>query len=268
MSQVGTSLTGARVLVVDDEPDIAALVAFHLARASFRVRTVADGPETFRAVEAERPDLIVLDVLLPGLSGLEVLQSLHAHPEFREIPVVLLTARGGEAERIEGLRLGADDYIPKPFSPPELVLRVEAVLRRTRQEPPRPRGRVLRAGPFIVDLDAAQVQVRGRELDLTPIEFRLLQVLVERQGRVQSRGQLLHAVWETTAQLTTRTVDMHMTRLRAKLGEAADQLETVRGFGYRVRAPRDLPSRAQANIHPAEKTPSTASAHPASTSPG
>ncbi len=161
MSQVGTSLTGARVLVVDDEPDIAALLAFHLARASFRVRTVADGPETFRAVEAERPDLIVLDVLLPGLSGLEVLQSLHAHLEFREIPVVLLTARGGEAERIEGLRLGADDYIPKPFSPPELVLRVEAVLRRTRQEPPRPRGRVLRTGPFIVDLDAAQVQVQG-----------------------------------------------------------------------------------------------------------
>ena len=199
-------------------------------------------------------------MLLPGLSGLEVLQSLHAHPEFRQIPVVLLTARGGEAERIEGLRLGADDYIPKPFSPPELVLRVEAVLRRTRQEPPRPRGRVLRAGTFVVDLDAAQVQVNGRELDLTPIEFRLLHVLVERQGRVQSRNQLLHAVCETTAQLTTRTVDMHMTRLRAKLGEAAEQLETVRGFGYRV--------RAQGSIHTAVRTPSVASAHPASTSPG
>lgn len=229
-------LAGARVLVVDDEPDIAALVTYHLTRACCRVRTAADGPETFRVMEADRPDLIVLDVLLPGLSGLEVLQSLHAHPEFREIPVVLLTARGGETERIEGLRLGADDYIAKPFSPHELVLRIEAVLRRTRQEPPRPRGRVLRAGPFVVNLEATQVQVNGREMDLTPIEFRLLQVLVERQGRVQSRSQLLHAVWETTAQLTTRTVDMHMTRLRAKLGDAADQLETVRGFGYRVRA--------------------------------
>jgi two-component system phosphate regulon response regulator PhoB len=235
----------SRILVVDDEPDIAALVAFHLTRASFQVRTVGDGPETFRAVEAERPDLIVLDVLLPGLSGLEVLRSLHAHPEFGQIPVVLLTARGGEAERIEGLRLGADDYIPKPFSPPELVLRVEAVLRRIRQEPPRSRGRVLRAGPFIVDLDAAQVHVDGCGLDLTPIEFRLLQVLVERQGRVQSRSQLLNAVWETTAQLTTRTVDMHVQRLRTKLGDAAEQLETVRGFGYRVRAqtPRAQPNR-------------------------
>ncbi len=222
--------------MVDDEPDIAALVAYHLARASYRVRTAGDGPEAFRAVEVERPDLIVLDVLLPGISGLEVLKALHARPEFRDIPVVLLTARGGEAERIEGLRLGADDYIPKPFSPPEVVLRVEAVLRRTRQEPPRPHGRVLRAGRFVVDLDATCAEVDGHPLDLTPIEFRLLQVLIERRGRVQSRSQLLHAVWETSAQITTRTVDMHVTRLRAKLGEAADQLETVRGFGYRVRS--------------------------------
>lgn len=241
MNATENSLVGARVLVVDDEPEIAALVAYHLARASYRVRTAADGPEAFRALDTERPDLIVLDVLLPGLSGLEVLKTLHARPELEAVPVVLLTARGGEAERIEGLRLGADDYITKPFSPQELVLRIGAILRRVTQEPSTHSGRVLRSGPFTIDLDATRVQVDGHGLELTPIEFRLLQVLVERRGRVQSRSQLLHAAWDTTAQITTRTVDMHVTRLRAKLGEAADYLETVRGFGYRLRtdAPAD-----------------------------
>lgn len=235
MHATETPTAGARVLVVDDEPEIAALVAYHLARASYRVQTAADGPEAFRAVDAERPDLIVLDVLLPGLSGLEVLKALHARPELQTMPVVLLTACGGDTERIVGLRLGADDYITKPFSPQELVLRVGAILRRVVQQPPAHGERVLRAGPFVVDADAARAQVDGRDLELTPIEFRLLQVLVERRGRVQSRRQLLHAVWETTVQITTRTVDMHITRLRAKLGDSADRIETVRGFGYRLR---------------------------------
>ncbi len=236
MSAADTPLIGARVLVVDDEPEITALVAYHLARASYRVRTAADGSEAFRAVESERPDLIVLDVMLPGLSGLEVLKTLRTRLELQTVPVVLLTARGGEAERIEGLRLGADDYITKPFSPQELVLRVGAILRRVAQEPSTHSGRVLRSGPFMVDLDATRVQVDGRALELTPIEFGLLRVLVERRGRVQSRRQLLEVVWETSAQITTRTVDMHVTRLRAKLGDAADYLETVRGLGYRLRA--------------------------------
>jgi len=225
------------ILVVDDEPDISALVAYHLARESYRVRTVADGREALEAVERERPDLIVLDLMLPGMPGLDVLRELRRRPEFENIPVILLTARKEEADRVEGLRLGADDYLSKPFSPQELVLRVGAILRRVHQHPPAsPGGQLLRGGPVTIDTGAAQVEVHGRPLVLTPTEYRLLLVLMERRGRVQSRRQLLEAVWETTADITTRTVDMHVQRLRMKLGEASDWLETVRGFGYRFRS--------------------------------
>lgn len=231
----------AHILVVEDEPDISALVAYHLARESYRVRTVADGTEAIRALEAERPDLIVLDLMLPGMSGQEVLQELRRQPE-RGIPVIVLTARGEERERVEGLRLGADDYMAKPFSPQELVLRVGAVLRRVRQDPPvEATGKVLRVGPFRVDVGAARAEVDGAELELTPTEFRLLAFLMGRRGRVQSRQQLLEAVWEVTARITTRTVDMHVQRLRGKLGAQADWVETVRGFGYRFRS--DAPTR-------------------------
>jgi len=227
---------GAHILVVDDEPDISALVAFHLARESYRVRTAADGTEAMRAVELEQPDLIVLDLMLPGMSGLEVLQELRRREETRHIPVLLLTARREENDRIEGLRLGADDYLPKPFSPQELVLRVGAILRRVQQSPPVAKGgKVLRVGPIVVDTGAARADVDGEHLDLTPTEFRLLQVLLERRGRVQSRRQLLEAVWDVTANIATRTVDMHVQRLRTKLGDHADWIETVRGFGYRFR---------------------------------
>jgi two-component system phosphate regulon response regulator PhoB len=226
----------ARILVVDDEPDISALVAYHLAREAYRVRTAADGVEALRAVDAESPDLIVLDLMLPGMSGLEVLRELRHRPEAEGIPVILLTARRGEEDRIAGLSLGADDYVAKPFSPQELVLRVGAVLRRVRQSPPASAGgKVVRVGPFSVDTGAARAHVNGEELDLTPTEYRLLVTLMERRGRVQSRRQLLEAVWEVTAKITTRTVDMHVQRLRAKLGAGADWVETVRGFGYRFR---------------------------------
>lgn len=224
------------ILVVDDEPDIAALVAFHLARAAYRVRTVGDGGEALRAIEAERPDLVVLDLMLPGAPGLDVLREIRRRPDTEAVPVVLLTARREEQERIEGLRLGADDYVAKPFSPQELVLRVGAVLRRVQQLPPAgSAARVLRVGPFRVDPGAARAEVDGRELELTPTEFRLLAVLVERRGRVQSRRQLLETVWEVTARITTRTVDMHVQRLRTKLGPHAEWIETARGFGYRFR---------------------------------
>lgn len=224
------------ILVVDDEPDISALVAYHLARESYRVRTAADGLEALRAVEAEPPDLVVLDLMLPGMPGLEVLRELRRRPESQEVPVILLTARREEQDRIDGLSLGADDYLAKPFSPQELVLRVGAVLRRVRQSPPSaPGGKVVRVGPFTVDSGAARARVHGEELDLTPTEYRLLLTLMERRGRVQSRRQLLEAVWEVTARITTRTVDMHVQRLRAKLGDNADWIETVRGFGYRFR---------------------------------
>lgn len=226
----------AHILVVDDEPDISALVAFHLARERYRVRTAADGAEAIRAVEAERPDLVVLDLMLPGVSGLDVLGELRRRPDTQDVPVILLTARREERDRIDGLKLGADDYIAKPFSPQELVLRVGAVLRRVQQAPPAGKlGKVVRVGPFSVDVGAARAAAGERELDLTPTEFKLLLTLMERRGRVQSRRQLLEAVWEVTANIETRTVDMHVQRLRNKLEEEADWIETVRGFGYRFR---------------------------------
>jgi two-component system, OmpR family, phosphate regulon response regulator PhoB len=229
-------MTNAHILVVDDEPDISALVAYHLARESYRVRTASSGPEAIRAAELERPDLIVLDLMLPGMSGLQVLEELRRRPETQEIPVILLTARREEQDRIAGLKLGADDYVAKPFSPQELILRVGAVLRRVQQAPPVVKGgKVVRVGPFTVDTGAARAEVDGRELDLTPTEYRLLLTLMERRGRVQSRRQLLEAVWEVTANIATRTVDMHVQRLRNKLGGEAEWVETVRGFGYRFR---------------------------------
>jgi two-component system phosphate regulon response regulator PhoB len=226
----------AHILVVDDEPDISALVAYHLTRESYRVRTVASGPEAIHAVEVERPDLIVLDLMLPGMSGLQVLEELRRRPESHDVPVILLTARREEQDRIAGLRLGADDYVAKPFSPQELTLRVGAVLRRVLQAPPAVQGgKVVRVGPFAVDTGAAHAEVSGRALDLTPTEYRLLLTLMERRGRVQSRKQLLAAVWEVTANIATRTVDMHVQRLRNKVGDGAEWIETVRGFGYRFR---------------------------------
>jgi two-component system phosphate regulon response regulator PhoB len=225
----------ASILVVEDEPDISALVAYHLARESYRVRTVADGVEALRAVDSESPDLVILDLMLPSMSGSDVLRELRQRPNTAQVPVIVLTARTSENDRITGLNLGADDYLTKPFSPQELVLRVGAVLRRVQQAPPVERGRVLRVGPFTLEIGAARAEIDGEELTLTPTEFKLLQTLMERRGRVQSRRQLLETVWGVTANITTRTVDMHVQRLRAKLEHHAEWLETVRGFGYRFR---------------------------------
>ena len=229
----------AHVLVVDDERDITALVAYHLAKASYRVTTAGTGVAALDAVAAESPDLIVLDLMLPGRSGYDVLAEVRRRDETREIGVVVLTARRDEADRIKGLAGGADDYLTKPFSPEELVLRVGAVLRRLRA-PAAAAGPVIRAGPITIDRAAHAVTVHGAGVPLTPIEYRLLLLLAERRGRVQSRPQLLEAVWESQPDLQTRPVDMHVQRLRAKLGAAGGAIETVRGFGYRFRgdAPR------------------------------
>ncbi len=227
------------LLVVEDEPDISALVAYHLARDGYRVRTTADGREALEIIEREKPELVVLDLMLPGMSGLELLKALRSKPGLETLPVILLTARREEEDRIEGLRLGADDYVPKPFSPEELVLRVGAVLRRTKQ--PQQGGEdstLLHVGSITVDTGATYVEVDGRPLDLTPTEYRLLLAMVERRGRVQSRDQLLEEVWDTSADVTTRTVDVHVQRLRKKLGDASKWIETVRGFGYRIPSER------------------------------
>lgn len=230
-----------RILVVEDEPDIAALVAYQLTREGFRVETVANGEDALMAVDREAPDLVVLDRMLPGVSGDDVLRRIKEEPATRQVPVLVLTAKREQDERIRGLELGADDYLTKPFSPRELVLRVQAILRRLREPAASPAGRVLRAGPIRMDLGAHQVFMDDEELQLTPTEFRLLQALIERQGRTQSRRQLLEKAWdiegEISDRLQTRTVDMHVRRLRAKLEERGEWLETIRGFGYRFRVP-------------------------------
>lgn len=223
-----------RVLVVDDEPDITALVAYHLAKAGYRVSTASNGTEALRAAREERPDVIVLDLMLPVMSGYDVLQELRRMDETRDVGVILLTSRQEEADRIRGLTLGADDYLTKPFSPPELALRVAALLRRL-GSPAVTGGSTLAADPIVIDRSAHRASVDGTELELTATEYRLLLTLVERRGRVQSRPQLLESVWEAHPEIQTRTVDMHIQRLRSKLGKHGDLIETVRGFGYRFR---------------------------------
>ena len=228
-----------RILVVDDEPDITALVAYHLAKAGYRVSTASNGPEALKSAAEQRPDVIVLDLMLPGLSGLDVLQALRKQEETRDVGVIMLTARREEADRIRGLSLGADDYLTKPFSPNELTLRVGAILRRL-ASPSVARGSQLAAGNITIDRSAHRVQVDGTELLLTATEYKLLVTLIERRGRVQTRPQLLETVWDAQPDIQTRTVDMHVQRLRTKLGAAGDFIETVRGFGYRFRSPEKV----------------------------
>jgi two-component system, OmpR family, phosphate regulon response regulator PhoB len=223
-----------RILVVDDEPDITALVAYHLAKAGYRVSTAANGPDALRAAREERPDVVILDIMLPTVSGYDVLGEMRRREETREVGVILLTARREEADRIKGLSLGADDYLTKPFSPQELTLRVQALLRRL-GSPAVAAGSTLTAGTVSIDRSSHRASVNGVELELTATEFKLLLTLVERRGRVQSRPQLLETVWEAQPDIQTRTVDMHVQRLRTKLGEAGNLIETVRGFGYRFR---------------------------------
>ena len=223
-----------RILVVDDEPDITALVAYHLAKAGYRVSTAANGPDALKAAREERPDVVILDIMLPTVSGYDVLGEMRKREETREVGVILLTARREEADRIKGLSLGADDYLTKPFSPQELTLRVQALLRRL-GSPAVTAGSTLNAGTISIDRSSHRVTVNGVELELTATEFKLLLTLVERRGRVQSRPQLLETVWEAQPDIQTRTVDMHVQRLRTKLGEAGNMIETVRGFGYRFR---------------------------------
>lgn len=225
---------GERVLVVDDEADIVALVAYHLAKSGFKVSTATSGGEALERARQEHPALIVLDLMLPDISGFDVLTTIRGEETIADTPVLMLTARREEPDRIKGLSLGADDYLSKPFSPQELILRVNAILRRTNA-----RGRsesIIRIGQLRIDRDAHSVTVADEPVDLTPTEYKLLLLLTERKGRVQARAHLLESVWDAAPDIQTRTVDMHIQRLRTKLGAAGDLIETVRGFGYRISA--------------------------------
>jgi two-component system phosphate regulon response regulator PhoB len=222
-----------RVLVVDDEPDIVALVAYHLAKEGFQVATASNGVDALERARKDCPSLIVLDLMLPGLSGFDILEQLRRDAATADTAVLMLTARRDEPDRVRGLSLGADDYLTKPFSPAELVLRVKAILRRMAQSP---RDELLRIGDVSINRAAHSVALDGAAIDLTPTEYKLLLLLAERRGRVQARKQLLESVWDAAPDIQTRTIDMHVQRLRAKLGRSGDLIETVRGFGYRMRA--------------------------------
>jgi len=206
-----------RICVVEDEPDIAEVLSFNLERAGYAVDAYGRGDTALEAIRKEPPDLVVLDLMLPGLDGLEVTRALKRDPSTSRVPLVMLTAKGEEVDRIVGLELGADDYIPKPFSPREVVLRIRAVLRRRAGGDEGATER-LRAGTIVLDPEAHRVEVRGKEISLTATEFRLLERLLERQGRVQTRSRLLADVWGYADDVDSRTVDTHVRRLRRKLG--------------------------------------------------
>jgi DNA-binding response OmpR family regulator len=220
-----------KILVVDDEPDAVELVEFNLKAAGYIVTTATDGEEALKKARSILPDLIVLDLMLPEVDGMEVCKILRRDAKTSGIPIVMLTAKAAEVDRILGLELGADDYVTKPFSPRELVLRIKRLL-RSDQDAEKPKD-YLQIKDLTIDIPAHQVLVKNKPVDLTATEFKLLTVLAQRRGRVQSRDQLLQDVWEYDSLIDTRTVDTHMRRLREKLGSAAKYLDTVRGVGYR-----------------------------------
>lgn len=220
-----------RILVVEDEPDLLELVRLHLSQAGFVVDTAEDGRKALERLRAAPPDLMVLDLMLPDLSGTDVCREVRADPAVASLPIIMLTAKADEVDRVVGLELGADDYVTKPFSPRELILRVRAVLRR-RPSGPAP-GRPLEHGPLRLDPQRHRCWIEEIEVPLTAKEFDLLHGLMLRPGRVMTRDQLLEEVWGSDITVTTRTIDTHLKRLREKLGAAGDLIETVRGVGYR-----------------------------------
>ena len=226
-----------RVLIVEDEPDIRDLLLFHLAREGYQVGQCRSGPEALRLARASPPDLLLLDLMLPDMDGLEVCRRLRQDPATQGLPIVMLTARGDEVDRVLGLELGADDYVVKPFSPRELIARIRAVLRRVR---PAAGAAPLVIGRLAIDAAAHQVTVAGAVVSLTRKEFDLLRALAEARGRVLSREYLLDHVWGYTAagEIESRTVDVHVRRLRQKLGAEGQRIGTVTGVGYRFEGDR------------------------------
>ncbi|MBZ0160245.1 MAG: response regulator transcription factor [bacterium] len=221
-----------KVLVVDDEKDITALVAYHLEREGFRVLQAHDGLQALELIKRERPSLLVLDLMLPHLSGLDVCRRLRKEPDTARLPILMLTAKAEETDKVLGLELGGDDYLTKPFGPKELVARVKALIRRSEEVQG---GEIVKAGGLEIDLDRYTVAVRKRAVDLTPKEFDLLKALVLAKGRVLTREYLLDRVWgyERASEIESRTVDVHVRRLREKLGPEAARIVTVKSVGYR-----------------------------------
>jgi two-component system phosphate regulon response regulator PhoB len=230
----------ARLLIIEDEKDLQEVLEYNLRRAGHDVVGTVRGREGVELAHKQRPDLVILDLMLPDIPGTEVCKALKRDPATASLAVLMLTARGEEIDRVLGFELGADDYVVKPFSVRELMLRVEAILRR-RQPAPASDG-MIEFGSLRIDRGAHRVWVEGREIELTALEFKLLVMLCERRNRVQTRAGLLDEVWGIQADVTTRTVDTHVKRLREKMGPAASYIETVRGVGYRfAESPNESP---------------------------
>jgi two-component system phosphate regulon response regulator PhoB len=223
-----------KVLIIEDEKDLAELLSFNLEKDGFAATCIHDGKQGFERAVADIPDLILLDLMLPGLLGTEVCKALRKEPRTARIPIIMITAKGDEIDRVVGFEVGADDYIVKPFSMREVTLRVKALMRRVDQEMPTPATDQLILGEIAIDKQRHTVTSAGNEIELTSTEFKLLLHLVEKKGCVQSREQLLQRVWGYNNSADTRTVDTHVTRLRGKLGEPGDIIKTVRGFGYKI----------------------------------
>jgi two-component system phosphate regulon response regulator PhoB len=230
------------ILIVEDEADLQQVLAYNLRQAGHDVLTASSGETALALVRQRPPDLIVLDLMLPGVTGIEVCRVVKSDPATRHVAVLILTAKGAEIDRVVGFELGADDYVVKPFSVRELALRIQAILRRGHDPVPTEGGRSVEFGKLRMDRDAHRVWVEDREVPLTALEFRLLGALFDRRDRVQSRATLLDEVWGVSSELETRTVDTHVKRLREKLGAAGAYIETVRGVGYRFCATPDPPS--------------------------
>jgi len=227
------AVSSKRILVIEDERDVVDLLTLNLRKSGgFSISTASDGANGLTKARTDKPDLIILDLMLPKMPGLEVCKLLKSDPVTRHIPILMLTARAEEVDRIVGLEFGADDYVTKPFSPREVILRIKAILRRGTTEQT---DEHLSAGPITIDPERHEVSVNGKRVELTSLEFKLLRTLMQRRGRVQERDRLLNEVWGYESVIDTRTVDTHVRRLREKLGKAGDIVETVRGFGYRVR---------------------------------
>ncbi len=227
-------MSGQRILVVEDEPDILEILRYNLEREGYAVDALTRGDDALEAIRKRPPDLLLLDLMLPGMDGLEITRLLKRSRETEGIPLIMLTAKDQEVDRIVGLELGADDYLAKPFSPREVVLRVKAVLRRSNGSSAG--AQTLRVGGLELDIPAHRLLVNGGEVEVTATEFRLIKVLMERAGRVQTRTQLLADVWQYSEDVDSRTVDTHVRRLRKKLGGEATRIETVIGVGYRLEA--------------------------------
>ncbi|MBX3159958.1 MAG: response regulator [Deltaproteobacteria bacterium] len=228
-----------RVVIIEDERDVARLLEFNLKSASFEVATGGTGAEGIAAVHRTKPDVVVLDLMLPDTSGYEVCKQIRADPAVNDVGILMLTAKGEAEDRILGLEVGADDYVVKPFVVREVVLRVTALANRLAERRARPTASdpsgVIRVGPIELDPVTHDVRISGAPTQLRPLEYKLLQLLVSDPGRVFSREELLEQVWEMRGDINTRTVDVHVRRLRVSLGPAADVIETVHGFGYRAK---------------------------------